>query len=94
MGFGKLGQAVTAREVFELVRDDLERVEKEISRESVASVDAITAIGQYLRKRAGSGCGLPCCCFPPNSSAMAARARSGWARSSRCFMRPRWCTTT
>ncbi|HLM98494.1 MAG TPA: polyprenyl synthetase family protein [Bryobacteraceae bacterium] len=53
MGFGKLGQAVTAREVFELVRDDLERVEKEISRESVASVDAITAIGQYLQEAGG-----------------------------------------
>jgi len=53
MGFGKLRQAVTAREVFELVRDDLERVEKEISRESVASVDAITAIGQYLQEAGG-----------------------------------------
>ncbi len=53
MGFGKLGQAVTAREVFDLVRDDLERVEKEISRESVASVDAITAIGQYLQEAGG-----------------------------------------
>ncbi len=53
MGLGKLGQALTAREVFELVRDDLVRVEKEISRESVASVDAITAIGQYLQEAGG-----------------------------------------
>src|SRR5260370_7670153 len=53
MGLGKLGQALTAREVFDLVRDDLERVEKEISRESVASVDAITAIGQYLQEAGG-----------------------------------------
>src|SRR5579871_4780511 len=53
MGFGKLGQAVAAREVFELVRDDLERVEKEITRESVASVDAITSIGQYLQEAGG-----------------------------------------
>jgi octaprenyl-diphosphate synthase len=53
MGFGKLGQALTAREVFDLVREDLERVEREISRESVASVDAITAIGQYLQEAGG-----------------------------------------
>ena len=53
MGLGKLGQALTAREVFELVRDDLVRVEKEIHRESVASVDAITAIGQYLQEAGG-----------------------------------------
>src|SRR5438552_372948 len=53
MGFSKLGQALSAKEVFDLVRDDLERVEKEISRESVASVDAITAIGQYLQEAGG-----------------------------------------
>ena len=53
MGLGKLGQALSAREVFDLLRDDLERVEKEISRESVASVDAITAIGQYLQEAGG-----------------------------------------
>ena len=53
MGFGRLHQAFTAKEVFELVRDDLERVEKEIGRESVASVDAITAIGQHLHQSGG-----------------------------------------
>jgi octaprenyl-diphosphate synthase len=53
MGLGKLGQALTAREVFELVRDDLVLVENEIHRESVASVDAITAIGQYLQEAGG-----------------------------------------
>jgi octaprenyl-diphosphate synthase len=53
MGFGRLRQAITAKEVFELVRDDLERVEKEIGRESVASVDAITAIGQHLHQSGG-----------------------------------------
>ncbi|HKW98918.1 MAG TPA: polyprenyl synthetase family protein [Bryobacteraceae bacterium] len=53
MAFGKLGQALSAKEVFELVKHDLARVEKEISRESVASVDAITAIGQYLQEAGG-----------------------------------------
>jgi octaprenyl-diphosphate synthase len=53
MGFGKLGQALTAREVFDLVGEDLKLVEREIHRESVASVDAITAIGQYLQEAGG-----------------------------------------
>src|SRR5437660_12898768 len=53
MGFGKLSQALTAKEIFDLVKDDLQRVEKEIHRESVASVDAITAIGQYLQEAGG-----------------------------------------
>src|SRR6202140_2795713 len=53
MGLGKLGQALSAREIFDLVKSDLERVEKEISLESVASVDAITAIGQYLQESGG-----------------------------------------
>jgi octaprenyl-diphosphate synthase len=53
MGFGKLGQAVSAKEVFDLVKRDLERVEQEISRESVAAVDAITSIGQHLQEAGG-----------------------------------------
>src|SRR5262250_2833349 len=53
MGLGKLGQVLTTREIFDLVKDDLKRVEKEISRESVASADAITAIGQYLQEAGG-----------------------------------------
>ena len=53
MALGKLGQALSAKEVFDLVRDDLVLVEKEISSESVASVDAITAIGQYLQEAGG-----------------------------------------
>src|SRR5256886_17566905 len=53
MALGKLEQALSAKKVFALVRDDLVLVEKEISRESVASVDAITAIGQYLQEAGG-----------------------------------------
>src|SRR6478752_2341502 len=49
MNLGKLGQALTAREIFDLIQDDLEQVEKKITVESVASVDAVTAIGQYLQ---------------------------------------------
>ena len=53
MDLGKLGQAFTAKEVFDLVSDDLKRVEREISVESVASVDAVTAIGHYLQSAGG-----------------------------------------
>ena len=44
---------VRAREVFELLRDDLEAVEREFGRDTVSSVPAITDIGEYLR--AGGG---------------------------------------
>jgi octaprenyl-diphosphate synthase len=53
MNLGKLGQALTAREIFDLIQDDLEQVEKKITIESVASVDAVTAIGQYLQSAGG-----------------------------------------
>src|SRR5690349_11516768 len=53
MNLSKLGQALTAREIFDLIQDDLEKVEKKISGESVAGVDAVTAIGQYLHSAGG-----------------------------------------
>jgi octaprenyl-diphosphate synthase len=53
MNLGKLGQAFTAREIFGLIHDELEEVEKRITVESVASVDAVTAIGQYLQSSGG-----------------------------------------
>ncbi len=53
MNLGKLGQALTAREIFDLIHDDLLEVERRISAESVASVDAVTAIGQYLQSSGG-----------------------------------------
>lgn len=49
----KIRQSITAREAFDLVKPDLQDVEREISVESVASVDAITTINQYLQ--AGGG---------------------------------------
>jgi octaprenyl-diphosphate synthase len=53
MNLSKLGQALSAREVFDLIQEDLEQVEKKISAESVAGVDAVTAIGQYLQSAGG-----------------------------------------
>src|SRR5580704_9933529 len=49
----RIGQALSAREILDLVKDDLERVEREISLESVASVDAVTTIGRYLQSGGG-----------------------------------------
>jgi octaprenyl-diphosphate synthase len=51
--FSKIRQSITAREAFEIVESDLQEVEREISVESVASVEAITTINQYLQ--AGGG---------------------------------------
>ena len=53
MNLSKLRQALSAREIFDLIQDDLEQVEKRITVESVASVDAVTAIGQYLQSSGG-----------------------------------------
>src|SRR6516225_6849402 len=53
MNLGKLGQALTAREIFDLIQEELEQVERKITLESVASVDAVTAIGQYLQSSGG-----------------------------------------
>jgi octaprenyl-diphosphate synthase len=53
MNLSKLGQVLSAREIFDLIQDDLEQVEKKISAESVAGVDAVTAIGQYLQSAGG-----------------------------------------
>jgi octaprenyl-diphosphate synthase len=53
MGPKNLGQSMTAREIFELVHDDLQKVEREIARESTASVAAVTNIGRYLQSSGG-----------------------------------------
>jgi octaprenyl-diphosphate synthase len=44
---------LSRQEIFGLIRDDLLRVEGELSTDSVSSVDAITAIGQYLHASGG-----------------------------------------
>src|SRR5512146_1727605 len=45
--------AIDAREVFELLRDDLAAIEREFGRDTVSRVGVITEIGEYLR--AGGG---------------------------------------
>jgi octaprenyl-diphosphate synthase len=44
---------LTVREVFDLVRSDLEKVEKEFCRQTTSSIHAITEIGQYLQVSGG-----------------------------------------
>jgi octaprenyl-diphosphate synthase len=53
MAFGKIGQTLTALEIFNLVRTELDQVEREIGLESIASVEAVTYIGQYLQSGGG-----------------------------------------
>jgi octaprenyl-diphosphate synthase len=53
MGFSRVGQALSVREIRNLVSADLEKVEREIHVESVASVDAVTAITRYLQANGG-----------------------------------------
>jgi octaprenyl-diphosphate synthase len=50
---GKIAQKLTAKEIHDLVSADLERVEREIQLDSVASVETVTTIAQYLQ--AGGG---------------------------------------
>jgi octaprenyl-diphosphate synthase len=49
----ELGQILSTGEIFDLVKDDLRLVEKEIGLESVASVEAVTTIAQYLQSSGG-----------------------------------------
>ncbi len=53
MELGKAGRSLNAIELHELVREDLQRVDREISLRSVASVDAITTVGRYLHQSGG-----------------------------------------
>lgn len=53
MASGKLGIALTAREIFTLISRDLEKMEVELRLETVASVDAVSKIAQYLQGNGG-----------------------------------------
>jgi octaprenyl-diphosphate synthase len=52
-GFSRIGHTLTAKEMWGLVKDDLEKVEKEIGLESVASVEAVSRIALYLHGNGG-----------------------------------------
>lgn len=53
MSFSKLGQSLTAKEILDLVQDDLRAVEREISLESMASGSVVSTISQHLNRNGG-----------------------------------------
>jgi octaprenyl-diphosphate synthase len=53
MKIERAGQVLSAAEIFDLVREDLQRVEEAIDVESVASVDTVTMIGRHLQHSGG-----------------------------------------
>ena len=53
MEIGRARQVLTADETFDLVRDDLYRVEKAIGIESVACFDAVSPISKHLHQNGG-----------------------------------------
>ncbi len=53
MSFSKLGQSLTAKEILDLVQDDLRKVEREIGLESMASGTVVSTISQHLNGNGG-----------------------------------------
>ena len=53
MSLGKIGGTLAAREILDLVRDDLKRVEEEIEVESAGSVAAVGAISSHMYAAGG-----------------------------------------
>jgi octaprenyl-diphosphate synthase len=53
MNFSKGDETLAAREIMELVQEDLRRVEREIELESMASVSSVTTISRYLSRNGG-----------------------------------------
>ena len=53
MAFGKIGETLSALEIFDLVRADLSKVEREIGLESISAVEAVNYINQYLQSGGG-----------------------------------------
>jgi octaprenyl-diphosphate synthase len=45
--------AISGKEIFELLREDLSAIEREFGRDTVSQVEAITEIGEYLRGGGG-----------------------------------------
>ncbi len=53
MAFSRLGATLTALEIRELVKADLEKMERVIGLEAVASADAVTSISRHLQANGG-----------------------------------------
>ena len=50
---GKLGSVLSAREILDLVSNDLQKMERELRLESIGSVDAVSRIAQHLEGNGG-----------------------------------------
>ncbi len=94
MAIERAGQILTAPEIFDLVREDLQGVERAIDAESLASVETVSTIGRYLQKSGGKRLRpallLLCARFSGGAGKTAIQLGPWW----RCCTRLRWCTMT
>jgi hypothetical protein len=67
MAFGKIGETLSALELLDLVNADLEKVEREIGLESVASVEAINYINRYYKPAENTSAPHPGAHFRPHA---------------------------
>ena len=84
----------TAREVFDLLRDDLVAIEQELGRDATSGVSTITEIAEYLREGGGKRIRPSLLLLSAQCSAIRALAPFAWARSSKWCIPQRWFTTT
>ena len=73
---------LTAKEIFDLVRDDLVKVEQELARQNGSAIEPVAEIARYLLAGAASACARRCCCFRRATRDIAETAPSAWAPSS------------
>src|SRR6266478_695931 len=86
----KIIALLTAREIFDLVRDDLVLVEQELTRQTSATFEPVSEIPAIFWVAAASDCDRRCCCFPRDMRARAiVRERFGWAQWWSCCTAPR-----
>jgi len=84
----------TAKEVFDLLGDDLRAIEREFGRDAVSSVAAITEITGYLREGGGKRIRPLLLLLAAKSQGLPVTAWCGWVRLSRWCIRLRWSMTT
>ena len=87
MSLGKLGQALTAREIFDLIQEDLAQVEKRLSAESIASVDAVTAIIPGAKNPQQAQANVRASSLPPLSAELHSKLREFYEREVAAHIR-------
>ena len=71
---------LTFKEVLDLVRPDLLRVEEEFGVQTAADVRPIAEIGQYLQEGGGKGCVRRWCCWRRSCAVTKGWRPSAWAQ--------------